>query len=138
MIESLKILSLAIGAAVVYGIAHDNVTARVCVEYFTIGHPPVFDTASPTLLAFGWGVIATWWAGLILGVPAALLSRIGSWPKLTARRLVRPAAWLVACMGTGSVLFGLAGYVAATNVWVWLVEPLASRVPPEKHVTFLT
>jgi hypothetical protein len=33
---------------VVYGIVHDQVTARVCVEYFTVGHPPVFQTNSDT------------------------------------------------------------------------------------------
>lgn len=49
--ESLKIILLYILAAIVYGICHDQVTARVCVEYFTIGHPPIFHTDSPTLKA---------------------------------------------------------------------------------------
>jgi len=70
--EMVKIVLLCIVSAVVYGILHDQVTARACVEYFTIGHPPVFKTDSPTLLALGWGVIATWWVGLLLGIPAAL------------------------------------------------------------------
>jgi hypothetical protein len=52
-LESLKIILLCIEAAIVYGILHDQVTARVCVEYFTIGHPPIFHTDDPTLLAFG-------------------------------------------------------------------------------------
>jgi hypothetical protein len=65
-------------AAIVYGILHDQVTARDCVEYFTIGHPPIFHTDDPTLFAFGWGVIATWWMGTILAVPAVLASRLGS------------------------------------------------------------
>lgn len=38
-IESLKIVLLCIVAAIVYGILHDQVTARVCAEYFAIGHP---------------------------------------------------------------------------------------------------
>ena len=67
--ESLKIVLLCILSAILYGILQDQVTARVCVEYFTIGHPPVFNTESPTLLALGWGVIATWWVGLLLGIP---------------------------------------------------------------------
>ena len=50
--EAVKIGILCIAVAVVYGILHDQVTARVCVEYFTIGHPPMFPTNSPTLL--GW------------------------------------------------------------------------------------
>jgi hypothetical protein len=51
------------------------VTARVCVEYFTVGHAPIFHTESPTLLAFWFGTMATWWVGLILGVLAALAAR---------------------------------------------------------------
>ena len=87
--EWLKIILLCILAAVVYGILHDQVTARVCVEYFTIGHPPVFYTDDPTLLAFGWGVIATWWTGAdLLAVPAVLVSRLGSWPKFNAADLI--------------------------------------------------
>ena len=76
--EPLKILLLCVDAAVVYGILHDSVTARVCVEYFTVGHPPVFDTDSPTLLAFGWGFIATWWVGFILGILAIAACRLGA------------------------------------------------------------
>ena len=53
-----RIVLLSIASAIGYGILHDQVTARVCVEYFTIGHPPVFSTDSPTLLALGWGTIA--------------------------------------------------------------------------------
>jgi hypothetical protein len=56
MTEHLKIILACVAAAIIYGILHDQITARVCVEYFTIFHPPVFATQSPTLLAFGWGV----------------------------------------------------------------------------------
>ena len=70
--ESLKIIALCIFSAVLYGILHDQVTARVCVEYFTIGHPPVFATESPTLLAIGWGIIATWWGRAVLGHPRCI------------------------------------------------------------------
>src|SRR5438105_3328307 len=41
LMESAKILLLSVATAVAYGIVQDQVTARVCVEYFTIGHPPV-------------------------------------------------------------------------------------------------
>jgi hypothetical protein len=61
--QSAMIVLLSIASAVAYGISHDQVTARVCVEYFTIGHPPVFATESPTFLALGWGTIATCWSG---------------------------------------------------------------------------
>ncbi|MBX9791060.1 MAG: hypothetical protein K2Y37_19245 [Pirellulales bacterium] len=134
---SLKIAALCIGSAIVYGIVHDQVTARVCVEYFTIGHPPVLNTESPTFLALGWGIIATWWVGAILAVPAMLSARVGSWPKLTAADLVQPIAMLLMAMAVASLAAGVAGYFTARAGHVWLVEPLASRVPHEKQVTFL-
>ena len=137
-IESLKIIVLCIIAAIVYGILHDQVTARVCGEYFTIGHPPIFHTDDPTLLAFGWGVIATWWMGAILAVPAVLASRLGSWPKFDAAHLVRPIGCLLIVMACSSLLAGVAGYFVAKAGDVQLVGSLAYRVPAAKHVAFLT
>ena len=60
------IVALALFAGIAYSILHDQVTARVCVEYFTVGHPRIFPTESPTLLAIGWGIVATWWFALPL------------------------------------------------------------------------
>ncbi len=137
LMETLKIVWLCIAAAIAYGILHDQVTARVCVEYFTVGHPPVFHTSSPTLLALGWGVIATWWVGLILGIPMALVSRLGRWPKLEARRLFRPIGVLLILMGCTSLLAGLAGYWAASAGKIGLEGPLQSRIPLEKQAAFL-
>jgi hypothetical protein len=135
--EAVKIVLLCTVSAVVYGILHDQVTARVCVEYFTIGHPPAFNTDSPTLLALGWGVIATWWAGLLAGIPAALAARLGSWPKYDAVRLARPVCGLLVVMAFASLVAGLIGYFVANTGGVWLVEPLRSRVPEAKHTAFL-
>ena len=137
LIESLKIIVLCIVAAILYGILHDQVTARVCVEYFTIGHPPIFHTDDPTLLAFGWGVIATWWMGLILSVPAVLASRLGSWPKFDAADLVRPICVLLIVMACASLIAGIAGYFVAGAGGVQLAGSLAHRVPQAKHVVFL-
>ncbi len=136
-IESLKIVFLCIVAAIVYGNLHDQVTARVCVEYFTIGHPPIFHTDDPTLLACGWGVIATWWMGAILAVPAVLASRLGSWPKFDAAHLVRPIGCLLVVMACSSLLAGVSGYFVAKVGGVQLVGSLAYRVPAAKHVAFL-
>jgi len=137
LIESLKIIFLCIAAAIVYGILHDQVTARVCVEYFTIGHPPIFHTDDPTLLAFGWGVIATWWMGAILAVPAVLACRVGSWPKFDAADLIRPICVLLIVMACASLLAGITGYFLAKAGAVQLMGLLARRVPTEKHIAFL-
>ena len=58
--KSLLIIGTTILCCVIYGIIHDQITARLCVEYFTVFHPPVFATQNPTLLGLGWGIIATW------------------------------------------------------------------------------
>src|ERR1700678_631458 len=111
--ETPKIVALCIVSAIVYGILHDQVTARVCVEYFTIGHPPVFNTDSPTLLALGWGVIATWGVGLLLGLPSPLVSRVGSWPKFDAACLIRPVCCLIVVAGCAALFAGVTGYFVA-------------------------
>ncbi len=136
--DALKIVALCIAAAIAYGIVHDQVTVRICLEYFTIGHPPVFPTRSPTLLALGWGILATWWVGLLLGAPLALAATRGPRPRRTVSSLVRPIALLLACMGATALAAGILGSVAADAAWVVLVEPLASRIPSDRHTAFLT
>jgi hypothetical protein len=135
--KSASIVGLCILAAVVYGIVHDQITARICVEYFTIGHPPVFPTESPTLLGLGWGVIATWWVGLGLGLPLAIAARSGPGPKRDARSLVRPIAQLLVVMAVSATLAGLFGYSLARAGAIQLVDWLGEQVPPDRHARFL-
>ncbi|MGD9127626.1 MAG: hypothetical protein PVH19_09630 [Planctomycetia bacterium] len=133
---SLKIILLCIFSAIVYGILHDQVTARVCVEYFTVAHAPIFGTESPTLLAFGWGVLATWWVGLILGIAAAVVCRVGRWPKVEAVSLVRPIAGLLIVIAVASLLAGITGYQLAKDSHMVLPEPYASLISEDRHWLF--
>lgn len=135
--QFIAIVLFSIAAAVSYGIVHDQVTARVCVEYFTIGHPPVFHTDSPTLLALGWGVIATWWVGLPLGIFLASASRLGTWPQLGWRDLIRPTLGLLLVMGVTAAFFGWRGFAKAAAGTTHLPAALAAAVPPEKHAAFI-
>src|SRR4051794_17708525 len=132
--QPIRIILLCIGAAIIYGVVHDLITAQICVEYFTIGHPPVFETDSPALLALGWGVIATWWVGLLIGVPLALVARVGARPKRSVGSLVRPVAVLLGVMALGAVVAGVVGWLLARRGAIGLLEPLSSSVPAEKHV----
>jgi hypothetical protein len=136
--QAVAIIVLSILMAVVYGILQDQVTARICVEYFTIGHPPIFATDSPTLLGFGWGILATWWVGLILGGGLALAAQVGQRPRRDARSLVRPLIFLMGITAVGALTGGVIGHLLAAEGLVILVEPMASRVPPDRHVPFLT
>ena len=135
--EPIRIVLLAVFAAISYGVAHDQVTARICVEYFTIGHPPLIPSTSPTLLALAWGVVATWWVGLPLGLLLAIAARSGARPRLTAVDLRRPIAILLAAMATSAVAAGILGGVLATRGAVRLTAPFDQLIPSDRHVRFL-
>jgi hypothetical protein len=111
--EALKIAVTCVIAAVLYGIVHDQFTARICIEYFTIFHPPIFHTQSPTLLGIGWGIVATWWVGAFFAVPMILAARAGSRPALRALELLPSITTLLAFMAASAVMFGITGYVLA-------------------------
>jgi hypothetical protein len=136
-VQSLLIILFCILSAVAYGILHDQITARVCAEYFTVAHPPVFPTNDPTLLGLGWGAIATWWVGLLLGIPLALAARAGARPKRTAASLLRPVAFLLVAMAACALCAGVTGWSLARGGAIHLLEPLASELEPERHAPFL-
>jgi hypothetical protein len=135
--QSLGIILMCIFAAVLYGIAHDQVTARVCVEYFTVGHPPIFGTEDPTPLGLGWGIIATWWVGLFLGVALAAAARAGARPKRDVGSLVRPVALLMAAMMACALIAGVTGWLLARSGFVYVTGPIAGELPIERHELFL-
>lgn len=135
--KTLTIVGTCVGAAILYGIVHDQVTARVCVEYFTIGHPRIFPTESPTWLALGWGVVATWWAGVLLGIPLAFAAQFGRRVKREPKSLVRPIAVLLFVMGVGALLAGFTGYALAKSRLLALQAHLAVAVPQSRHAAFI-
>ncbi len=133
--EFIKILLLCVGAAVVYGVIHDQITVRICIEYFTVAHPPVFNTDSPTLLGLGWGVLATWWVGAFLGVLLAIAALAGKWPVLPASQLKRPVGWLLVSMAAGAVTGGLAGCLLTKQGLIGIAG-WESAIPEPKHNAF--
>jgi hypothetical protein len=136
-VQSLGIVLMCVVAAVMFGIALDQITARVFVEYFTVGHPPVFGTDDPTLLGLGWGILATWWVGLLLGIPLAIIARAGSRPRRSVGSLVQPVACLMAVMAVCAAAAGVLGWFLARYGVVFLVGPIAGELPAERHVPFL-
>lgn len=133
----LRIVALGLGAAVGYGVIHDQITARVCIEYFTVGHPRLIESESPTILGLLWGVVATWWVGLPLGVLLALAARAGRWPPLEARDLLPGMMVLLLIMGISAGAAGFLGYELAVAKQVLLPLDLANRIPPEHHAPFM-
>ena len=130
--EALKIVLACILAAILYGIIHDQFTARICLDYFTEFHPPIFATQSPTLLAFGWGIVATWWAGAIIGLLLAIAARFGSRPKMNLRQLAPLIPRLMLFMAICAVVFGSIGFF-----WAPLPQIVADSLPASMQRRFL-
>ena len=135
--EYLKIIGLCVAAAIAYRVVHDQITARVCIEYFTIGHPRIIASESPTVLALAWGVVATWWAGMLIGVPLAIASRIGGKNKLTARTLLRPITILMLSMGVIAFIASQVALVLVDRGAIYPSSTLIKFLPIEKRVTYI-
>jgi hypothetical protein len=131
-VEALKIIVVCVLSAVAYGIGHDLITTRVCLEYFTVFHPPILNhTHSPTLLALDWGLIASWWVGLLLGIPLALASRFGSRPKLLVSDLGPWIRTLLLVMASCALLAGVGGFF-----WGTVPREFEPFLAPERRSRF--
>lgn len=137
ILEGLAITVLCVLAACLYGIIHDQVTVRVCLEYFTLGHPDLFHTTNPTLLGFCWGIAATWWVGLPLGIGLAVACLSGDTPIRRAKTLLKPLAQLLVFMWACAFLSGLAGWILARNGLISLEVASSNDVPPDKQIAFM-
>lgn len=136
--ETIKIISGSILLAILYGICHDLITANISVEYFTVGHPKIIESESPVKLALLWGVIATWWVGLILGILVSVAARFGKNSKLEFTEVIRPMIVLIGIMAGSALLAGLLGYILAKQGVFFLVDRLAEKIPSNKHHLFLS
>jgi hypothetical protein len=87
MATAARLILEAILLSIVYGIAHDMVTAHVWVEYFTVHHAKVVESTSPVVMALVWGVLATWWVGALAGIWLWAFATAGSLPRLPIDRL---------------------------------------------------
>ena len=134
----LQIVCLSVLAAVVYGVVHDQITIRICPEYFTVAHPRLIETNSLTLLALLWGVIATWWVGLPLGVLLGIATYAGSWPQLRLRAVAYMIAILVCVIGTLAGIAGVIAYAAECGqVFRDFASDLAGKIDRSMHNRFM-
>ena len=133
--EALKIIVFSVLAAVLYGVLHDRVTAHVCVEYFTVAHPPVFETNSPFWLAIGWGIIATWWVGLILGLILTLSARCGAASKIAFRSLRSKIVLLMFISAAMALAVGLLGALFQSS-GLNVIGSWENEIPAIRHSRF--
>lgn len=136
-LRTAKIILLSTLAAMVYGVVHDQVTARLCVEYFTIGHPPLFHTTSPTLLGICWGIAATVGIGALLGVVLALVSQSDSLPPVPIRRVFESILGLLVVMAIFASLAGVVGFELSRRSIICLPAAFADLVQPSQHNRFM-
>lgn len=134
--EAIKIVLFSTAAAIVYGLVHDQVTAHLCVEYFSVAHPPVFATKSPFLLALGWGLIATWWVGLPLGLGLAAAARIGPSPRLAWGELRSTILWLMVATAIAAIISGSVGAYLVYSGRAPVPGGWGTIIPPAKQVAF--
>ena len=125
-----RIVATGVFAGVVYGLVHDQITAHLCVEYFTVGHPRIVETESPLVLGLLWGVIATWWAGAILGALLGFAATLGPWPSVPPQQFHRPVLRLLGAMALGAAIMGLLGYVLAQKGQLYLLPWLITTIHP--------
>ena len=137
--ESLKIVQLSIAAAMGYGIAHDEVTIRVCPEYFTVAHAhlPLLHSGSATIVALGWGVATSWWAGLAIGIALAIAARAGSSRKFTWKDFLRSVALLLLVMAAVAALAGFAGWWLTTTGRITAIQAWAAMLPFDRQGVFM-
>lgn len=132
-----RIILSSILIAIIYGILHDLITASLCVEYFTVGHPKIIKSESPIALAFLWGTIATWWVGLPMGILIACFSQLGKKPILSFREIIRLIIRLVMVMFSLAFVAGIIGYTLTELNVIYLVPRLADQMNPSQHSKFL-
>jgi hypothetical protein len=120
--QKTRIILLSVAAAMFYGVVHDQITARLCSEYFTLAHPPFFPVSSPTLLALCWGVAATLGVGLVLGFLLAQASQSPGLPGMPVSSLYRPLLVLLGVTAAAAILAGCVGFALSERSMLVLRE----------------
>jgi len=124
--------------SVLFGIVHNQISARVSIEYFTVGHSRIIDSVSPVLLGIAWGVKSTWWVGLCLGILLSLAARTGNWPVRSAASLVKPMLTLVLFCAASSASFGIAGYLLSARGMISVCRYMIPSISPDRHAAFVS
>lgn len=128
----LRTVFLCCVMTVVYAVLQDQFSARICPEYFTIGHPRIPNLTNPTLVGLAWGFLGGFPGGIVLGIPVALAANLGPWPRSEIRDLIKPLSAVLLFAAVSTLLTGLSvwrnGEVVNISVGPeWFDIPLAQR-----------
>jgi len=133
VLEATQIVVACVVSAILYGIVHDEVTAHICVEYFTVAHPHIFPTTSPLVLGIAWGVAGTWWVALLLGSILAYVATRGDATKVKARIVLSRVLLIFIVAALCAALSGTSVYYFALSNRLVLPD---GAVPVDKHAAF--
>ena len=137
---STRVHAALLGAAAMsaFGVSMDQVSARLCPEYFTVLHNPIPGLTDPTLVGLVWGVLGAAGGGIALGYAAGLAATVGPRPALTARELIRPTLLTAGGVAGVVAVTGASVWRTATGLGVQLDPVFGPTIPPERHVAALT
>lgn len=106
-LECCKIMGSFAAITTLYGITNDQITVRICPEYFTKGShgvqvdsyfPFMKGIKNPTILGCFWGSIYSPFLGVALSIPTILCARLGPEPRLQANELFLPLFCTFFCL----------------------------------------
>lgn len=137
MKEVVLIILLCVVSSILFGVLHNQISARVSEEYFTIGHRALILSTSPTLMGIAWGINSTWWVGLILGVLLAAAGRLGIRNRRSSASLIRPLAVLFAVCGAASLTLGFAGYELVKNGMVPFLKGMSDVIASPRQPRYM-
>jgi hypothetical protein len=135
--QKARVIFLCIAAAMVYGIVHDQITARICVEYFTLAHPRLFPVTSAAALGLCWGIASASGAGLLLGILLAQASQSIGLPATPISRLLGPIAIICGVTAIGATLSACIGFELSRRSIVTLPETWASVLSRSRQDRFM-
>ena len=103
------IIILAVVAAAIYGIVHNQISYTVSPEYFTKFKFEQFGLENPAvperIRASMVGFLASWW----MGIPIGILVGLAGFVHPNARRMFQVSLWSIAVVVGFTLLFGLCG-----------------------------
>ncbi|BCX47738.1 conserved hypothetical protein [Haloferula helveola] len=98
------------GEVLLYCLLHDQYLVRLAPEHFTVYHPPLWGIENEPLLAAAWAFRASVGPGIVLGLAALFVGRLGRWPKM-------PVTPMLKAVALGLVVTELCGLSAGAYSW---------------------
>lgn len=129
-----RAMLLGVGFLSCFGMTMDQLSARLCPEYFTVLHPPIPNLTDPTLLGIAWGYLGSWWGGAVMGYVMGIVATAGTkHPPVSLRQLVVPMLCIVAITVVGTLITGVAVWRHTEMLEVRFADWLDRAVPPERQ-----